>query len=200
MEHMMDYASMTDEQLALLSETDSRAQEYLLQKYKPLVRVKAGAYFLIGADKEDLVQEGMLGLFKAMRDFKSEKSSFYAFAELCITRQIITAVKAATRQKHMPLNSAVSLSSTMPESEVPLEQVLIPKESNDPQEILMQRQQMDTMREAMQSMLSNLEKEVLKCYLEGMTYQEIATSLKRSEKSVDNALQRVKSKLEEFLH
>ncbi len=197
---MADYASMTDEQLALLAESDERAQEYLLQKYKPLVRVKTSAYFLMGADKEDLVQEGMLGLFKAIRDFNAEKSSFYAFAELCITRQLISAVKAATRQKHMPLNNALSLQSTLPESELSLEQILTPRESNDPQEILLQRQQMDTMREAMQSMLSDLEKEVLRLYLSGMTYQQIANTLKRSEKSVDNALQRVKTKLEDFLH
>ncbi len=197
---MSDYVAMTDEQLAILAAEDVHAQEYLLQKYKPLVRVKASAYFLMGADKEDLVQEGMLGLFKAIRDFNAQKSSFYAFAELCITRQLISAVKAATRQKHMPLNSAVSLQSTLPESEISLEQVITPKESNDPQEILLQRQQVTAMREAMQSVLSDLEKEVLRLYLAGMTYQQIAFALKRSEKSVDNALQRVKGKLEDFLH
>jgi RNA polymerase sporulation-specific sigma factor len=195
----IEFSTMTDEALALLAEKDRHAQEFLLQKYKPLVRVKAGAYFLVGADREDLVQEGMLGLFKAIRDFNSEKSNFYAFAELCITRQIISAIKAATRQKHVPLNSAVSLQSTHSQTTLSLEQMLAPRESNDPQEILLQRQQMDTMQEAMQQMLSPLEKEVLMLYLRGLTYVEIAQSLKRSEKSVDNALQRVKNKLEEFL-
>jgi RNA polymerase sporulation-specific sigma factor len=196
---MEDYTGITDEQLAYLSGNDEKAQEFLLQKYKPLVRQRAGAYFLMGADREDLAQEGMLGLFKAIRDFNVEKSSFYAFAELCITRQMISAVKAATRQKHIPLNRAVSLQSTLPESEIPLEQMLVPKESNDPQEILLQRSQMAAMQETMQRVLSNLEKEVLRLYLSGMTYQQIAYALHRSEKSVDNALQRVKGKLEDFL-
>lgn len=197
---MADFTAMSDEQLAMLAQNDIGAQEYLLQKYKPLVRVKAGSYFLMGADKQDIVQEGMLGLFKAIRDFNAEKSNFYAFAELCITRQLITAVKAATRHKHMPLNSAVSLQSTLPESDTQLEQMLTTRESNDPQEILLQRQQMSAVREAMQSMLSPLEKQVLRLFLSGMTYQQIAVTLKRSEKSVDNALQRLRAKLEEFLH
>ncbi len=200
MDDRADLVSASDEQLVIWAETDSRVAEYLLQKYKPLVRVKAGAYFLKGADKEDIVQEGMLGLFKAIRDYDPNKASFYSFAELCITRQIISAVKAATRQKHIPLNSALSLQSTLSQSDLSLEQRLSPRESNDPQEILLQRQQLDTMRAAMQSMLSNFEKEVLKRYLRGMTYQQMAQELKRSEKSIDNALQRVKNKLEEFLH
>ena len=200
MDDRADLVSATDEQLVMWAETDSHVAEYLLQKYKPLVRVKAGAYFLKGADKEDIVQEGMLGLFKAIRDYDPNKASFYSFAELCITRQIISAVKAATRQKHIPLNSALSLQSTLSQSDLSLEQRLSPRESNDPQEILLQRQQLDTMRAAMQSMLSNFEKEVLKRYLRGMTYQQMAQELKRSEKSIDNALQRVKNKLEEFLH
>ena len=200
MDERPDLAKMTDEQLAAMAGTDAGAQERLMHKYKPLVRMKASAYFLMGADKEDLVQEGMLGLFKAIRDYNAEKSNFFSFAELCITRQIISAVKAATRQKHMPLNSALSLQSTLSQSDLSLEQVLASRQCNDPQEILLQRQQMDTMRTAMQSMLSPFEKEVLKRYLHGLTYQQMAQELGRSEKSIDNALQRVKNKLEEFLH
>jgi RNA polymerase sporulation-specific sigma factor len=193
------YDRLSDEALALAAGEDGAALEHLMQKYKPLVRAKAGAYFLMGADREDLVQEGMLGLFKAIRDFNPEKSGFYAFAELCITRQIISAVKAATRQKHMPLNNALSLQRVMPESDMSLEQILASRESNDPQDILMQRQQLDTMRETMQRTLSRLEKQVLGLYLRGMTYAQMAAAINRSEKSVDNALQRVKAKLEDFL-
>lgn len=200
MEKRPDLTAVADEQLAVWAETDTYVAEYLLQKYKPLVRVKAGAYFLMGADREDIVQEGMLGLFKAIRDFDPDKSNFYSFAELCITRQIISAVKAATRQKHMPLNNALSLQSASPQSDLSLEQKLSSRASNDPQDILLQRQQLDTMRLAMQSMLSNFEKEVLKRYLQGLTYQQMARELGRSEKSIDNALQRVKNKLEDFLH
>lgn len=193
------YADLSDEALAQLARQDSGAEEYLLKKYKHLVRAKAASYFLIGADREDIVQEGMLGLFKAIRDYRPGRGNFYAFAELCITRQIISAVKAATRLKHAPLNSAVSLQSTFDQSERSLEQMLLPTQSNDPEAILMQRQQYDSMHQAMLQLLSPLEKEVLSMYLKGMSYQEIAQKLHRSEKSVDNALQRIKNKLEEFL-
>ena len=196
-----DYAALGDEELLRrLRAGDADAEEALYMRYKPVVRSRARTYFLVGADREDIIQEGMIGLYKAVCDYEFDKqASFRVFAELCITRQIISAVKAATRLKHAPLNSAVSLQSTFDQSERSLEQMLLPTQSNDPEAILMQRQQYDSMHQAMLQLLSPLEKEVLSMYLKGMSYQEIAQKLQRSEKSVDNALQRIKNKLEEFL-
>lgn len=181
---------------------DPRAQEYLIKKYKNFVRAKARSYFLIGADREDIIQEGMIGLFKAIRDFRSDKiSSFRAFAELCITRQIITAIKTATRQKHIPLNSYVSLNKPIydEESDRTLLDILSGKKISDPEELLISREEVDNIEEKIEEILSDLEWQVLMYYLQGKSYQEIAEDLDRHVKSIDNALQRVKRKLERFL-
>ncbi|MDK2918096.1 MAG: polymerase sporulation-specific sigma factor [Candidatus Petromonas sp.] len=181
---------------------DSRAQEYLIKKYKNFVRAKARSYFLIGADREDIIQEGMIGLFKAIRDFKCDKiSSFRAFAELCITRQIITAIKTATRQKHIPLNSYVSLNKPIydEESDRTLLDVLSGKKISDPEELLISREEVTNIEAKIGEILSDLEWQVLMYYLQGKSYQEIAKDLDRHVKSIDNALQRVKRKLERFL-
>ncbi len=183
-------------------EGDSRAQEYLIKKYKNFVRAKARSYFLIGADKEDIIQEGMIGLFKAIRDFRPDKiSSFRAFAELCITRQIITAIKTATRQKHIPLNSYVSLNKPIydEESDRTLLDVLSGKRVSDPEELLISREEVTNIEAKIGEILSELEWQVLMFYLQGKSYQEIAVDLDRHVKSIDNALQRVKRKLERFL-
>ena len=181
---------------------DSKAQEYLIIKYENFVKAKAKSYFLIGADKEDIYQEGMIGLFKAIRDFKSDKlSSFKAFAELCVTRQIITAIKTATRQKHIPLNTYVSLNKPIydEESDRTLLDVLSEAKVSDPEELIISREEMTHIQTEIGDVLSGLEMEVLMSYLDGKSYQEIACDLDRHAKSIDNALQRVKRKLEKCI-
>ena len=181
---------------------DLEALEYLIKKYKNFVRAKARSYFLIGADREDIVQEGMIGLYKAIRDFKPDKlSSFRAFAELCITRQIITAIKTATRQKHIPLNSYVSLNKPIydEESDRTLLDVISGQKVTDPEELVISREELGHIEEKIGEILSDLELKVLMLYLEGRSYHEIACDLERHVKSIDNALQRVKRKLEKYL-
>jgi len=194
----------TDEELALMVQEgrDPAAQEWLLIKYKNFVRSRARSYFLIGADHEDIVQEGMIGLFKAIRDYRPDKlASFRAFAELCITRQIITAIKAATRQKHIPLNSYVSLNRPIydEESERTLIDVISEGRASSPEEMLINREDYSSIEEQIRGMLSDLENHVLDLFLEGKSYQEIAQLLDRHVKSIDNALQRIKRKLEKML-
>ena len=197
------YEGMEDEDVInLYREGDLIAQEYLISKYKNFVRSKARSYFLIGADKEDIIQEGMIGLYKAIRDYRGDKqSSFRAFADLCITRQIITAIKTATRQKHIPLNSYVSLNKPIydEESDRTLLDVISGIHIADPEEIVINQEQMEDIEVKMGELLSSLEMEVLTFYLEGKSYQEIAEQLDRHVKSIDNALQRVKRKLGKYL-
>lgn len=181
---------------------NNKAQEYIISKYENFVKSKAKSYFLIGADKEDIYQEGMIGLYKAIRDYKPDKcSSFKAFAELCVTRQIITAIKTATRQKHIPLNTYVSLNKPIydEESERTLLDVLVGMRITDPEELFISAEQMKYIQSQMGKVLSDLELEVLNSYLDGKSYQEIACDLDRHAKSIDNALQRVKRKLEKCL-
>lgn len=182
---------------------NSRAQDYLISKYENFVKAKAKSYFLIGADKEDIYQEGMIGLYKAIRDFKSDRlTSFKAFAELCITRQIITAIKTATRQKHIPLNTYISLNKPIyeEESDRTLIDVLSGLKITDPEELIIGKEQLEHIEGEMAKVLSDLEMEVLQSYLDGKSYQEIACDLDRQAKSIDNALQRVKRKLEKCLY
>ena len=197
------YGSMTDEEIVLLCHNgDTSAEEYLLNKYKNFVRSKARSYFLIGADHEDIVQEGMIGLYKAIRDYKQEKlSSFRAFAELCITRQIITAIKTATRQKHIPLNSYVSLNKPLydEESDRTLLDIIMEGNAGNPEDMIINQENLGNIHQKINEVLSGLEQEVLSAYLDGKSYQEIAESLGRHVKSIDNALQRVKRKLEKYL-
>ena len=198
-----DFDSMTDEQVVILAqETDSPALEYLLNKYKNFVRTKARSYFLIGADHEDIVQEGMIGLYKAIRDYKAERlSSFRAFAELCVTRQIITAIKTATRQKHIPLNSYISLNKPIYEedSDRTLLDVITEEGMSNPEEMIIDREDLSVIEGKIGQMLSDLEKEVLVRYMEGKSYVEIAEEMGRHVKSIDNALQRIKRKLLKYL-
>ena len=194
---------MTDEEIVEIARVgDIDAQEYLINKYKNYVRAKARTYFLLGGDKEDLIQEGMIGMYKAIRDFRSDKlSSFRAFAELCITRQIITAIKTATRQKHIPLNSYVSLNKPIydEDSDRTLLDVITGNKVTDPEELIISREEFTEIETKMGELLSSLEWKVLMYYLEGKSYQEIAEDLGRHVKSIDNALQRVKRKLEKYL-
>ncbi|AGF53990.1 RNA polymerase sigma-H factor [Clostridium saccharoperbutylacetonicum] len=203
MEGFLDFKDKLDEEIVVKAKNgDNRAQEYLISKYENFVKSKAKAYFLIGADKEDIYQEGMIGLYKAIRDFNPEKStSFKAFAEICVVRQIITAIKTATRQKHIPLNTYVSLNKPIyeEESERTLLDVLVGLKISDPEELMISKEQMDYIEEKISKVLSDLELEVLTSYLDGKSYQEIASNLERHSKSIDNALQRVKRKLEKCL-
>ncbi|MBR0463734.1 MAG: RNA polymerase sporulation sigma factor SigH [Clostridia bacterium] len=192
------FADMKDEQIVRLAQdSDGQALEYLLNKHKNFVRSKARSYFLIGADHEDLVQEGMIGLYKAIRDYRDDRqSSFRAFAELCVTRQIITAIKTATRQKHIPLNSYVSLNKPIYEDEDrTLLDVLGSEKETNPEDLLILRESFSAIESRILNELSPLEKDVLLGYLEGKSYQEISSTIGRHVKAIDNALQRIKKKL-----
>lgn len=182
---------------------DEDALTELLTKYRGFARAKARSYFLVGADHEDMVQEGMIGLYKAVRDFNPDlQSSFRAFAELCVTRQMITAIKAATRQKHGPLNNYVSFSrpvATDEEGDRTLADVLALPEIDDPCELVISAERIRALQEHVDDELSDLEAEVLRLYVDGNSYVEIADVLQRHVKSIDNALQRIKRKLDMHL-
>lgn len=199
----LEFGEKNDEEVVIEAQNgNARAQEYLISKYENFVKSKARSYFLIGADKEDIYQEGMIGLYKAIRDFKTDKlASFKAFAEICVTRQIITAIKTATRQKHIPLNTYVSLNKPIyeEESDRTLLDVLAGFKVTDPEELFISQEQMEYIQTEITKVLSGLEQEVLSSYLDGKSYQEIACDLDRHAKSIDNALQRVKRKLEKCL-
>ena len=199
------YKNAKDEELVLMAQNgDDAAQDYLLDKYKSLVRAKSRAYFLIGADSEDIIQEGMIGLYKAVRDYNEEKNtSFRSFAELCVNRQMITAIKAATRQKHQPLNSYVSLNKPVDEEESEQTYMDFLQSSSgsllNPEALLIGQENKSFLEDQMVKNLSSFETRVLVLYLQGRSYFEIANVLDKPEKSIDNALQRVKKKLEKFL-
>jgi len=201
-QELQKYVQMADDEVATLAQQgDGEALAFLLDKYKNFVRAKARSYFLIGADHEDIVQEGMIGLYKAIRDFKADKlTSFRAFAELCIKRQIITAIKTATRQKHVPLNSYVSLNKPLydEESDRTLLDVIEGRVTN-PEDLFISQEGMNHIQQQIDTLLSDFEKQVLEAFLDGKSYQEIAVMLNRHVKSIDNALQRVKRKLTHFL-
>lgn len=203
-DNVWDFQTMTDDVIVSLAKGGNRtAMDFIVDKYKNFVRTKAKAYFLIGADRDDIVQEGMIGLFKAVRDFRDDRlSSFRAFAELCITRQIITAIKTATRQKHQPLNSYVSLSKPVydDDSERMLVETLTSNKITDPEELFINNEQILNIETKMEDVLSSFEMKVLLLYLEGKSYQDIAVFLGKHHKSVDNALQRVKKKLEKVVN
>ncbi len=200
-EEISEFDHMTDEELIteIKDHCNSTALDYLINKYRNFVRAKARSYFLIGADREDII---MIGFYKAVRDFRNDKlSSFRAFAELCVTRQIITAIKTATRQKHIPLNSYISLNKPIydEDSDRTLLDVLSGAKVSDPEELVISQEEFVDIEKKMEEILSDLEWQVLMSYLDGKSYQEIAAELHRHVKSIDNALQRVKRKLEKYM-
>jgi len=198
-----DLSNLSDDELVdYVHDGNKEAQEILIKRYKNFVLAKSRSYFLVGADRDDIVQEGMIGLYKAIRDYKIERlASFRAFAELCITRQIITAIKAATRQKHQPLNSYISLNKPIydEESDRTLLDVIKGSKLTNPERLFISNETYDLIEKNIVEMLSDLEFGVLQEYLKGKSYEDIADSLDKHVKSVDNALQRVKRKIEDFL-
>ncbi|MGI9032900.1 MAG: RNA polymerase sporulation sigma factor SigH [Acidimicrobiales bacterium] len=192
-----------DDLVALFRQGQLEALDLLFERYRRFTKAKARTYFLVGADSDDIEQEGLIGLFKAVRDYRCEReSSFRAFAELCVTRQIISAIKAATRRKHQPLNSYVSLSAFRPgdgSDERSLDDLLDDHQVPDPADDLVSAERMAGIRSCLDEVLSQLEVDVLHLYVEGRSYQEIGELLGRHVKSVDNAIQRIKRKLEAHL-
>lgn len=197
------YLNLKDEEIVILGRNgDKDATEYLIYKYKNLVKSKARAYFLIGADREDMVQEGMIGLYKAIRDYQDGKAmAFKTFAELCVTRQMITAVKNATRQKHIPLNSYISLNRKAfdDDSDKAYIDLVSDEVVSDPEQLLIKKEEFNGIENKMGEILSSFEWEVLSLYLIGRSYTEIAERVKKPVKSIDNALQRVKKKVEKHV-
>ena len=197
------YEGLTDEELIVLfRDGDQEAMEKLLNKYKEMVLRKAKSMYILGGDSDDLIQEGMLGLFKAVRDYDCGRdASFRTFAQLCVTRQLYTAVKASSRKKHIPLNTAISLSRPVREDGEEDEEFLDCLEadaSSNPEVYLIGQEEMERLEEKIEKELSPFEKQVLELHLTGMGYVEIAHVLNRDEKSTDNALQRIRTKLKKW--
>lgn len=204
--HKKEYENMSDlEIISYVHNGDTLAQDFIINKYKNLVKMKSRAYFIVGADKEDIIQEGMIGLYKAIREFKISKDiSFYYFAEICITRQILTAIKSATRQKHIPLNSYLSLNklnytNETYDSQTTLLDDILEKRILTPEEQLIDKESREYIEDNMLQSLSAFECRVLSLYLDGNSYIEMARVLDKDEKSIDNALQRIRKKVEKIL-
>lgn len=199
-----DYEKYSDEELIVRLRDGERAiTDYIMDKYKNLVRSKAKSMYILGADREDLIQEGMIGLFKAVRDYDTGRdASFFTFADLCVSRQMYTAVQAAGRQKHAPLNTYISLYTSAFENDSvdqgetgELINSVISQSERSPEEVLIDKENVELLERAIEKELSSFEKQVLDLYLTGMKYSQIARVLGRDDKSTDNALQRIKSKL-----
>ncbi len=194
------YNNLTDEQIvSLIKQGDEKALSYLLEKYKNLVNIKVGKYFIIGAEREDIVQEGMIGLFKAIKNFDVEKqNTFKSFANICIERQLITAIKSSNRQKHMPLNSYLSLNTAAydnnEEDSVEFIDTFDSKTIEDPLETVMKKEYYTEVENAVNKSLSKFEKQVLDRFIKGESYLTIAQKLDSPVKSVDNAIQRIRKK------
>lgn len=202
------YENITDEELILrLREGESQITDFIMDKYKNLVRSKAKSMYILGADSEDLIQEGMIGLFKAVRDYDTGRdASFFTFADLCISRQIYTAVQASRRQKHTPLNSYISIYGNSAREhfdgegeDMELVNVLTSGAHSNPEELLIDRENLEVLEKIIQKELSGFEKQVLDLYVTGMGYAQIAKVLGKDEKSTDNALQRIKTKLRKVI-
>ena len=205
---MNQYKTMTDEQLIRkLREGDAAITDYIINKYKYLVKTKAAEMYLLGGEHDDLIQEGMIGLFRAIKDYDSGRdASFFTFADLCIARQMYTAIQASGRKKHMPLNSYISIYGSVVQedakedgAEVVLVNVLPAGEESNPEELIIDRENVEQLEQNIQKELSPFEKQVLDLYITGMNYVEIAKVLGKDEKSTDNALQRIRTKMKKLL-
>ena len=191
----MQYDTCSDEEL---TEKLRQGEDYILEKYKPLVRKRTNAMYLIGGENEDLIQEGMIGLFKAIRDYRSDRdTSFYHFAEICINRQLYTALETSNRKKHMPLNSYISLSAQESEGGLRMEDVLL-GQSQSPEQMVIEQEVLQDFRKKLIGNLSKMENRVLALYLDGNNYIQIAGIMDKSPKSIDNALQRIRQKIKQM--
>ncbi len=198
MQRVAEYQNQTDEILIeQLRSGQEQITDYIMDKYKNLVRKRANAMFLMGGDTDDLIQEGMIGLFKAIRDYRMEKDvSFYHFADLCITRQIYHAVEASQRKKHQPLNTYISLNAQMgQEGEDTLQDLLESVENPNPEQLLIDQENANDIQEKLYKNLSKFERQVLLLYLQGSNYRQIAKQLHKEPKAIDNALQRIRGKI-----
>lgn len=203
-----EYEQYSDEELMMrLRDGESGIMDFIMNKYKNLVKSKAKSMYILGADGDDLIQEGMIGLFKAVRDFDSGRdASFFTFADLCISRQMYTAVQASRRQKHIPLNTYISFYATARENserneeDMALVNILSLSAGQSPEEMVIDKENVEQLEKTIEKELSTFEKQVLDLYLTGMRYTQIAKVLGRDEKSTDNALQRIKSKLKKAIH
>ena len=197
-----NFASFCDEDLVILAQKgNDKALDYLLGKYFVYVRNKSLSYYIAGADRDDIIQEGMIGLFKAVRDFSSERGvTFKTFADVCVTRQILTAVKNASRQKHAPLNFYISLNKSVADGDddSTLADILGQAKDSNPEDILIEKENADTLGQEMEKILSDFEFQVLSLYLQGKSYVDISKEIGKTPKSVDNALQRIKKKFEKI--
>lgn len=198
---MEEYSSFTDEQLlSRLKHGEDHIVDYIMEKYKYLVRKNAKAMFLIGADTEDLLQEGMIGLFKAVRDFDISKDvSFYSFANMCINRQIYSAIKASNRKKHLPLNTYISLYSQENGEEAQLIEQVISTDSDNPEVQIISKENYEDLRAKVYDRLSSFEKEVLNYYLDDYSYEDISNKMGKPKKSIDNAIQRIRGKISSII-
>ena len=191
-----------DEIVSMAKKGDKEAEEYLIRKYKEFVKNRSRQYYIAGADRDDIIQEGMIGIFKAIRDYEDDKgASFSTFAELCITRQIISAIKQARRLKHGPLNTYISLSKSISDEEPVnnLENILFSSKDTDPESMLLLKEEINHIENNGSEIFSKLEQKVLSGYINGKNYVEIAALLGKSPKSIDNAIQRIKKKLDKYL-
>ncbi|MCI7106441.1 MAG: RNA polymerase sporulation sigma factor SigH [Lachnospiraceae bacterium] len=195
----MQYDTCSDEELIeKLRQGEDDITDYILEKYKPLVRKRTNAMYLIGGENEDLIQEGMIGLFKAIRDYRSDRdTSFYHFAEICINRQLYTALETSNRKKHMPLNSYISLSAQESEGGLRMEDVLL-GQSQSPEQMVIEQEVLQDFRKKLIGNLSKMENRVLALYLDGNNYIQIAGIMDKSPKSIDNALQRIRQKIKQM--
>ncbi len=197
---MSDYSQRTDDELIeRLRAGETSVMDFLMEKYKYLVRRRANAMFLLGGDTDDLIQEGMIGLFKAVRDYDTTAGNFFSFAELCINRQIYTAIEAAARKKHGPLNTYLSLSGGDNETEGAFLEDMTAANERNPEQILIDRESVEDVLARLREQLSPMERTVLDDYLEGMNYHQIAARMEKPEKSIDNALTRIRGKAQELL-
>lgn len=195
------YQNYTDEELInIIKNGDDNAMDYLITKYKNLVKIRSRAYFIIGSDTEDIIQEGMIGLYKAIRDYKKTEASFKTFAKICIDRQVMTAIKTANRKKHLPLNSYLSLNILAYEEDDDTTYIDKLEESKilNPEEILIDKENVKNLQQKINQNLSSFEKQVLTLYLKGKSYATIAKKLEKDEKSIDNAIQRIRKKIEKI--
>lgn len=197
---MVSYKDMTDEQLICkYRDGDKQIMDYLMEKYKNLVRKEANAIFLLGGENDDLIQEGMIGLFKAIQDYNTEKeASFHSFAKLCVTRQMYSAIEASNRKKHSPLNSYISLYDKDEDQGRLIDQMEATGESN-PEELFISQEYAEVLEQKLQDSLSQLEKRVLYLHVSGFDYKTIGKLLDKSDKTVDNALQRIRGKMTKIL-